>query len=150
MPMLVVPAGAVPLGFPDFDPQLTGDGPIPILADYVDPLTGDVAHPLMSRTPVDGMIIETLRVERGSGEAVQSVGTRLREIRYVDDQIEVEARARVREGFEEMVRANLVEIQSLAVQLGPTTDSVILSSDIKDLTLPPSNQVQHYTVRRGL
>lgn len=146
----MIPAGAVPLGaFTEF-PVTPGAAPLPVLADFIDPLTGDFLDLLASRTPVDGAIIEGLRVERNSGPAVALVGTTLREIRNTDATSLSEVRGRTRDGLAELEREGLAKLVSATVELNSQGDSVNVAAKIRDFTVDqgqPSDRM--YAVARG-
>lgn len=144
-----LPAGAFPLGLFSFDVVNRPQPPVPILSDYVDETTGEITRLNDGRLPVDGAIIEGLRVERGSGPAVETVGNSLRELRYVEEGLQTEANARAREGLVHLERAGLVRVEQVQVTGGPTSDAIIVEGEIKDRTLPKENPVSSYTVKRG-
>ena len=152
----MIPAGAVPLGsFQEF-PASRARSPIPILADYIDEVSGDISRLDEGRTPIDGACIEVLRVERGSGPAVREVGHTLREVRHTDPSSLAELKGRLRDGFRRMEKAGLVKVESIEVKtLENAADSVEMSGEIKDLTLAEqdvngNNNVRTYAVPRGL
>lgn len=149
----MIPAGVVPLGSFTEVSGSRARKPIPILADYVDELSGQVTRLTEGRTPVDGAIIEILRVERGSGPAVKENGHTMREVRHTDESSLSELKARLRDGFRRMEVAGLVQIQETTVEVNEGIgDAVTLSSRIRDLTLPPEDQeaTRTYAVTRGL
>ncbi len=149
----MIPAGSTPLGAFVESPNPPGLKAVPILADYVDPLTGDIPlrYLLTSRTPVDGAIIEGLRVERGSGPAVELVGNTVREIRHTDDTSLSEAPGRVRDGLRTLEAAGLVRMRKVTqVSIGDRGDSIYLEVKISDLTLPSGkSDATTYAVARG-
>lgn len=152
---MIPPAGVVPLGsFQEF-PASREVKPIPILADYTDPVTGDITRLTESRTPVDGAVIEVLRVERGSGPAVREVGHTMRQVRHTDDSSLNELRGRLQEGLRRMERAGLVALQGTGVKrTDGHPDSVEMTGEIKDLTTSELDtnkpETRTYAVPRGL
>jgi hypothetical protein len=150
----MIPAGSTPLGAFAESPSPPGLTARPILADWIDPLTGDIplAYLLKSRTPVDGAIIEALRVERGSGPAVEFVGNTLREIRHTDDTSLSEAPGRLRVGLKTMEDAGLVRMLRVTrLELTARGDGMDLEVQISDLTLPSGKQdATTYAVSRGM
>lgn len=148
----MIPAGAVPLGAFVELPTAPPTPAVPIFADWVDPLTGDTPLGMLqsTRTPVDGAIIEGLRVERESGTAVMNVGTTLRQIRHTDDTSLSECKGRTRDGLLELEKEGLVKLISANVQVGGIGDAVELDVTIKDFTVDqgqPTDRV--YSVARG-
>lgn len=150
----MIPIGALPLGA--FREHLASreERPPPILADYVDPNTGRITKLLTSRSPVDGAIIEGLRVERGSGAAVVDVGQSLREIRHTDDASLGEVFGRAQDGVRELERLGLARLQSVKTTL-VEPDTVEVEATILDFTLAASDpnaeggRTRTYAVPRG-
>ena len=68
--------------------QAAGEPPN-VLADYIDPETGDFASLVYTYDPVDAMVINALKTVRGSGAAVTSIGTKFRDIKKIDNAIQL-------------------------------------------------------------
>lgn len=85
-PPVIAPVGtsAVSFGAPTefIDPAK----PPAILADNIDPATGELLSILSGIHPVDAHVINALRVERGSGVSAMAHGQRFSTIRKIDDQ----------------------------------------------------------------
>ena len=117
-------------------------------------MTGDIPlkYLLTSRMPVDGMIIEGLRVERNSGPAVEFVGNTVREIRHTDDPSMSEVPGRIRDGLRTLEEAGLVKMRKVVrFDLGDRGDAVHFEVNISDLTLPNGNaDATTYAVSRGM
>ena len=58
-----------------------------VLADYIDPETGDYLSLVYTYDPVDAMVINALKTVRGSGSAVTSIGARFRDIKKITSSI---------------------------------------------------------------
>lgn len=150
----MIPAGAVPLG--SYVELVTSPAakPIPILADYTDENTGEITRLTEGRTPVDGAIIEALRVERNSGPAVREVGHTMREVRHTDDSSLAELRGRLKDGLRRMEKAGLISLQETTVtRSGPLDDGVEMTGRIKDMTASQLDvnqpETRTYAVPRG-
>ncbi len=133
--------GATPLGAYDLRPDPRRLRPVPILAEWVDPDTGDITMLNQTRTPVDGAIIEGLRVDRGSGSAVMDVGQTLRKVRHTDDSSLGEIPERARDGVRELERLGLIRFEKpLRVTLLPGGDGVDFEGECIDFTTKPATR----------
>src|SRR4029079_12584815 len=96
--MLVIPpAGVSPAGF--FVPQIAVDpsAPAGILADAIDPATGEYLSIRRGINPIDAQVLLALRVRRRSGACVMDDGQDFGTIQTLDDQAPalIEAKARL-------------------------------------------------------
>ena len=57
-----------------------------ILADKIDPDTGDFLSIVEGWGIVDGAVIHAMRVERGTGASVRETGNRFKTVRHVEEQ----------------------------------------------------------------
>jgi hypothetical protein len=150
---MIPPAGVVPLGSFVETISAPAKRPVPILADYTDPLTGEVTQLNRTRTPVDGAIIEVLRVERNSGPAVREVGHTLREVRHTDDSSLAELRGRLRDGLRRMERAGWITLLNTEVKRNQSRDGVEMTGEIQDKTAAQLDtnrpEIRTYAVPRG-
>lgn len=110
MPVVIPPAGVTPAGF--FVPETYADpaGPPAILADPIDPSTGEFLSIARSYDPTDACVIEALRVERGSGPAVLEEGNRIRDV-----QLATEAAPRVIEQEAQYALRRFVEDRQIRI-----------------------------------
>ena len=122
-------AGVSPLSGP-FPETLQELGlPAPILADMIDPETGEFESLLEGRDPVDAQVLVALSIARGTGAAVLNTGNRFRDARFVseDDARLIESEAR--RALALLVSRGDIEILSLTVQ---SRDDFTLDSGIVD------------------
>lgn len=81
-----------------FTPATFADpaSPPALLADYIDPATGELLSLFTYVHPVDAMVVEAFRLERGTGAAIQNDGHAFSAIKKVTEatprQLEDEAR----------------------------------------------------------
>lgn len=79
----------MPAEFPDgfFVPQTYDDGESPpgIVADAIDPHTGEYLSITRGFDPTDAAVLNALTIVRGSGSAVSDVGHRFVDLELVDD-----------------------------------------------------------------
>lgn len=141
--------GSTPLGAYTTYPNPRRVRPVPILADWVDTTTGDVTRLNRTRTPVDGAIVEGLRVDRGSGPAVASVGQTLRKVRHTDDSSIGEVPERARDGVRELERLNLARFeQPIRVAVVGLGDAVEFEGEVTDFTAKPGGLTKTVRVAR--
>jgi hypothetical protein len=102
---------------------VTPKAPAGILADAIDPVTGELLSLTRSYDPTDGALVTALRTVRGSGSAVREVGQRYQDIEFINDQ------------------TSLLLRQESARTLGLLTDSNQVSVlSVKDLELGPDGR----------
>jgi hypothetical protein len=81
----IPPGGVSPASDPYLDVLAPQAPPPAILADRIDPVTGDFESLFVGRPLADAFAIDALRVQRGTGAAVRDLGNRFREITHVED-----------------------------------------------------------------
>ncbi len=81
LPYVIAPAGVTPASAHVPSNVVSAARPPAILADNIDPATGDFFSLLIPIHPVDAAIQEQFRLRRGSGAAVQEDGQAFHEIR---------------------------------------------------------------------
>jgi hypothetical protein len=123
--------------------------PVPILADAIDPKTGEYLSIEDSATIADGMVVTLLRTERDSGAAVQGFGQRFKELRHVTGETALLAESMSREALAPAVSAGIVELRSVTAGAN-TEDGTQVDADIDylDLLAPPSKASLTQSFRR--
>lgn len=121
----------------EFDPQQ----PVAILADMIDPATGDFASLEDSASIADGMAVVALTIQRGTGAAVLNTGHRLRDITHVDNDAGITAESLVREAFAPARAAGVLELVRVASD-ADAGDGAQINSFVEytDLLLPPGTE----------
>ena len=84
-PPIIAPVGVSPASFGAPVEFVSPSKPPAILADDIDPATGELRSILRGIHPVDAHVITALRTERGSGVSVMATGQRFRDVRKIDD-----------------------------------------------------------------
>lgn len=102
----ITPAASFELA--GFEPQRA---PPAILADLVDPKTGDFASLTRSATIADGMVQFLTTVQRGSGAAVRSFGQRFREVTHNDERASETLESFVLEALKPAIDSGTVRFQ---------------------------------------
>ncbi len=120
--------------------------PVPILADLIDPSTGDFESIEESATIADGLVVQLMRVQRGSGAAVLTFGQRFREVRNVQADTPELIDSLAREALQPARDAGIVDFQSLSTSVNPNdptqTDTVV---EYLDLLAPKKDTQQKLT-----
>lgn len=133
------PAGFTPAAaytIPVYPPQLP---PPAILADRIDPLTGDYASLLRGHALADGFAIEALRVRRGTGAAVRDLGNRLRAITHIEAGATEQAESMLREAFAAGEQAGVVRLERVTVTVDETDGAQLNAfAEYRDLLAPPT------------
>jgi hypothetical protein len=143
----VPPAGSSPASayvIQDYAPQLP---PPAILADLIDPLTGEYASLLMSANLADAMVIEAVRIQRGSGAAARDLGNRFGEITHVDGSGPEVVESMARQALEPAREAGVVQLVRVTVTPNAEDpselDTVI---HYRDLLAPRDEEARSFTL----
>jgi hypothetical protein len=142
-PPIVAAAGVSAASFGAPTEFVSPAKPPAILADNIDPSTGEYLSILSGIHPVDSHVITALRTERGSGVSVMATGQRFRDVRKVDD-----AFARRIQDECEIALAHLIERRDIRLE----KLSVVEDSDTGHLyfeyyNLRAANRNEKRTVR---
>jgi hypothetical protein len=117
--------------------------PPAILADMIDPVTGEYLSLTKSRPLADAFAIEALRVQRGSGAAVRDTGNRFHELRNVESNATEIIASMADEAFADAARAGVAELVDVTVEVdaadGSQTNTVI---EYRDLLAPRDQQTR--------
>lgn len=142
----IPPAGYSPASAFELVGHAVAQNPVPILADAIDPKTGEYTSIEDSATIADGLVVTLLRTQRGSGAAVLEFGQRFREVRHVDDESAVLAESLAREALQPALDAGVVDFRQLsgaANESDPTQVDVAI--DYLDLLAPADERAQRLT-----
>jgi hypothetical protein len=143
----VPPAGTSPASAYTILSYAPPDPPPAILADKVDPATGEVDL-LESADLADAFAIEALRIQRGTGAAARDLGNRYREISHVDDEGIEQIDSMTREAFqaaEEAGVARVVRISREADEGDPTELNTFI--EYRSLLDPPNAPTRRLVFR---
>ena len=128
------PAGYSPASAYDLVGLAESQDPVPILADMIDPDTGDFASIEDSATIADGLVVTLLRTTRGSGASVLEFGQRFREVRHMTADAPVLAESLAREALQPAIDAGVLEFRQLEATPNDR-DATQLDTDLKYLDL---------------
>lgn len=101
-------------------PALGVQAPPPaILADRINPQTGDFESLFVGRPLADAFAIEALRVQRGTGAAVRDLGHRFRELTHVEDDSPELIESMSSEAFADAANAGVARLVQVTVSVDP-------------------------------
>lgn len=142
----IPPAGFSPASAFELVGQAAQQNPVPILADMIDPNTGDYESVEDSATIADGLVVQLLRVQRDSGAAVLKFGQRFREIRNVTGDAPELADSLAREALQPALDAGIVAFEQLSSGVNPD-DPTQVDTDVEylDLLAPKKDAQQKLT-----
>lgn len=135
----VTPASSFELN--GFEPQR---GPVPILADDIDPKTGEYRSITRSANLSDATVSYLLSIQRGSGAAVRSFGHRLREIRQVEEQSVELVASYLRQALEPATKSGMIRLDKVTATVNvddPTqVDPVVQYVDLLERRVEDRNK----------
>lgn len=128
MPVVTAPAGL-------FVSQKFADPRKPpgILADAIDPKTGEYLSISKGMDPIDSQVIVALTVVRASGSAVTDDGQTFSEIRKIDGSTGTLIGSRAKLALKRLTENRDIGIQQLASQANPDDESAALALQYKNL-----------------
>jgi hypothetical protein len=112
--------------------------PVPILADQIDPQTGEYLSLEDSATIADGLVVTLLRTTRDSGAAVLGVGQRFRDIRNVNDDSGTLTESIARQALQPAIEAGVIALRAVSASVN-ASDGTQIDTGIEylDLLAPP-------------
>lgn len=142
----IPPAGYSPASAFQLVGHAVAGDPVPILADSIDPKTGEYLSIEDSASIADGLVVTLLRTQRDSGAAVIGFGQRFREVRHVDDQSSVLAESLAREALQPALDAGIVSFRQLSGTVNESDPTQVdVAIDYLDLLAPADQQSQRLT-----
>lgn len=103
---------------------LTGQ-PIAMLADPIDPATGELLSIERGFDPVDAAVINALRTVRESGSAVESVGHKLGDAKLIKSGLDTFLREEIRLALQRLTTTNQIKLLSVEVAADPADETAI-------------------------
>jgi hypothetical protein len=123
MPLVIPPSGVSPAGFfvqaTFVDPGL----PPGILADAIDPTTGEYLSIRQGMHPIDAQVLLAMSVERKSGASVMDDGQDFKTVRKVDEQAQSLIEAKTRLILKRLIDNNDIAIIALTAVAAADTQS---------------------------
>jgi hypothetical protein len=120
--MAIPPAGLTPAGF--FVPQTFADPSSPpgILADAIDPETGEYLSISRGIDPIDEQVLVALTLRRRSGAACMDDGNDFAGVRKVDDSARTVIDAEARRALARLATAGDIKVRKVYAVADPDTD----------------------------
>lgn len=144
----VPPAGTSPASAYEI-PTYAVLPPPAILADLIDPLTGDYASLTRSANLADAFIIEAVRLERGSGAAARDLGHRFREITHVDGNGPEVVESMARQALEPAREAGVAQLVRVTVAPSAEDPSELDTLlEYRDLLAPRDAETRSLVLQR--
>lgn len=134
---LIPPGGISPLSNPELGAVRVQQPPPAILADRIDPATGDFESVFVGRPLADAFAIEALRVQRGTGAAVRDLGNRYRQVSHVEPASTELIESMTTEAFAAAEQAGVARLVRVAVAVDATDRSQVSATvEYRDLLAP--------------
>lgn len=121
------PAGGFPVGEPITIPLVAKPAPAIFLCDAIDPETGDYRSILTGVDPVEGAILEALRVRRRSGSAVGEEGQEFYKLEKIDDQFASALEADIRHALRRLVDNRWIDNLEIEIDTEDVSASVTVN-----------------------
>lgn len=143
------PAGTTPASAFELVDQIEDKGPPVILADAIDPVTGEFLSLTKSARLADAFAVEALRVQRGTGAAARDVGNRYRELTHVEEDAVEQLLSMTREAFEPAEQAGVAELVRVQVKADDGDPSTLfVYIDYRDLLAPEASSERRLVFSR--
>ena len=96
--------------------RVTGK-PLGMLADPVDPVTGELLSIERGFDPTDAAVITALRTVRGSGSAVEDVGQQFEQAKIITPKLEPFLREEVRLALAPLTSTNQITLEQVTIEM---------------------------------
>ena len=125
MPNIVIPpAGVSAAGTYTLVEFATPARPAAVLADSIDPSTGEYRSILTGAHPVDAAVVTRIRTLRSSGVSVRSVGHRFDRVRKIDESYETSIRYEAEQVFADLVTRGDIRVDQIKLETVGDTGSI--------------------------
>lgn len=142
----IPPAGVTPASAFSLTQQAVTEPPPAILADMIDPATGEFLSIVDSATIADGLVVHLLRTQRGTGAAVLRTGQRFRELTHVTKGSPEVVESMVREALRPATDAGVVAFRSIEAEVDAQDGSQVNAGiDYLDLLAPRRDAERTFT-----
>lgn len=119
-----IPSTVSPVGFGIIAPSQIAP-PSPLLADNIDPTTGDYISLTVGADPIDAAVVNAVKIVRGSGAAVTNTGARFYKVTKITDSIERELDSIVQEALSRLISNADIKYSGIEfTTLDPSTQTV--------------------------
>lgn len=138
--MSVPPAGTSPASAYEIVSYASPEPPPAILADKIDPYTGEYESLLEGRALADAFAIEAFRIQRATGAATRDVGNRYRELSHVEDSNAEQLESMTQEAFAAGEEAGVLRLERVMIEADksdPSQQNTVI--EYRDLLAPADN-----------
>lgn len=108
MPYIIAPAGTSPAGTHNPADVLAPGKPPAIFAFKIDPETGDYASVMQGVHPIDAMVLQRIRVRRGSGASVMNYGNEFHKVDKMVDGVQMELEHELKRAMRDLIDARYI------------------------------------------
>ena len=120
-----------------------------ILADAIDPATGDFASLTRGADLATAFAVHAVRTQHGTGSAVRDTGNRYHELTHVEENIAELVQSHTEEAFADAARAGIAELVEVTIEVDPGDPSQVNTVvDFRDLLAPPGEEARRLTFTR--
>lgn len=146
MPVTIPPAGLTPAGL--FVPNTFADPSKPpgILADAIDPATGEYLSISRGMDPIDSQVILALTVRRASGASVTEDGQDFDEVKKVDDAAAKGLEARTQRALERLLTNGDIAVDRLTPTADQDTDEASVGLVFRNLRAAKTQKARNVKV----
>lgn len=142
----IPPAGVTPASAFALEQHAISEPPPAILADMIDPATGEYLSIVDSATIADGLVVHLLRTQRGSGAAVIEFGHRFRELTHVTEESPELVESMAREALRPATDAGIVAFRKVDAEVEPDDRTQLNTGiDYTDLLAPRRDADRTFT-----
>lgn len=124
MPIIIQPAGISAAGTYTTVEVISPSKPPAILADDINPTTGELNSILSGIHPVDAAVITRIRTKRASGASVSSIGHRFDRVKKIDESYETAIRYEAEQVFADLVFRGDIRVDKIAFSDTGDTGSI--------------------------
>ena len=115
---MVAAAGVTLAGFFVPTTYVSPGEPPGILADAIDPVTGEYLSISRGFDPTDAAVLSSLTIQRASGSAVSDVGQRYRDLQILDDGASQYISAETARALKPLVDSRQIKVESVEPIIG--------------------------------
>jgi hypothetical protein len=124
MPIIIQPAGISAAGTYTAVEVISPAKPPAILADDINPTTGELNSILSGIHPIDAAVITRIRTKRSSGASVNSIGHRFDRVKKIDESYETAIRYEAEQVFADLVFRGDIRVDKIAFSDTGDTGSI--------------------------
>ncbi len=141
----IPPAGVTPASAFSLTQHADAEPPPAILADSIDPATGEYLSLVDSASIADGLVVHLLRTQRGSGASVLEFGQRYRELTHVTSESPETVESMTREAMRPASDAGIARFEQIEAEVDDDRTQLNTGIQYTDLLAPRSGADRTFT-----